>query len=75
MLAYLRFKEVFFPLILFLSGLAVAYIAKRFFVGNIANGITIFGCLTTMSATEMLAKAISDIRMYESEMKNNSKKS
>lgn len=65
--SYLKEKEIAIPVIIFVLGILIAALSKKFFAGSIANIVTIIGCLMSMSATEMLAKEITRIRMYEDE--------
>lgn len=67
--SYLKLKEIAIPLALFTLGLLIACISKKIFIGTTANIITMLGCLTTMGATDMLAKEITRIRMNEEEQK------
>lgn len=65
--SYLKGKGIAIPVIIFVLGILVAALSKKFFAGSISNIVTIIGCLMSMSATEMLAKEITRIRMYEDE--------
>lgn len=64
---YLRYKQVYLPVTMLLFGLVSAYCAKRFLTGSISTILTIFGFMTSMSGTEMLANAIGHIRSEEME--------
>lgn len=69
--SYLNGKEIAIPVIIFVLGILIATLSKKFFAGSISNIVTIIGCLMSMSATEMLAKEITRIRMYEDEKNKN----